>query len=494
MRSVISVVAFAGKEIREVLRQPKLMAALIVGPFVILGLFAAGFQPNPPPLRTVLVLPEDSPLGANPQALGDDLGGAVEMVDVISDEDSARALLDEGEIDLVVIAPVDAADTIRGGEKAAVLVLHDRIDPFDRAAIDIAAQTAVEHLNRSILSDVAAAAQERMGQLEESVPAAREAASVLAEALRTEDEAAVTAARTEMEEALGLIEAQVEGSAGFLDSLDLGPEDENRPVSEQVATARAGLDQLDVTSSAALEDVERIEADLESLENAVTEFRSLSPEVLVQPFVAETEGIAGTEVSLTTYFSPAVVVVLLQHVVLTFAALSVVNERSLGTTELFRVGPVRPTELLIGKLIGYTVLGSLVGAVLIVTVVLVFGTAMSGSWVWLSIVLGLTMAASLGLGFVIAAAAGTDAQAVQYAMLALLFTIFFSGLIVSLERLTPGVRQVAFLAPATAGTSALHDVMFRGQAPRMFLLVILAGYALVALILARWWLGRQRIA
>ncbi|MGH8911211.1 MAG: ABC transporter permease [Acidimicrobiia bacterium] len=490
---MISILAFAGKEIRQVLRQPKLMTALIVGPFVILGLFAAGFQPNPPALRTLVVTPAESALAADVQSLGD-LGGEMEVVDVITDEEAARARLLDGEVDLVVVAPADAAATIRGGEKATVMVLHDRLDPFDRAAIVISAQAAVEHLNRSILSEVTAAAQDRMGELAETVPVAREAASTLAEALRTGEEAAVTAARSDADEALASIEQQIEASSGFLDSVAVAAGDDSRSMSERVSAARSSIDDLDTTSSAALEDVEAVEADLESLENAVTEFRALPPEVLVQPFVAETEAVAGTDVSITTYYSPAVVVVLLQHVVLTFAALSVVGERSLGTTELFRVGPVRTTELMVGKLIGYAVLGVLVGALLIAAIVFLFGTAMAGSWAWLAVVLILTMAASLGLGFVIAAAAGTDAQAVQYAMLALLFTIFFSGMIVSLARLAPGVRQVAFLAPATAGTSALHDVMFRGQAPRTYLLLILGGYALVTLLLARWWLGRQRIA
>ena len=147
-----------------------------------------------------------------------------------------------------------------------------------------------------------------------------------------------------------------------------------------------------------------------------------------------------------------------------------------------------------GKLLGYAVLGALVGAILAVVVVFVYGTTMVGSWAWLAAVLALTMAASLGLGVLIAAAAATDAQAVQYAMLALLFTIFFSGLVVSLDRLSEGVRQLAFLAPATAGTAALHDVMFRGQPPRTWLLVVLGGLAAVTFVLARWWLGRQKIA
>lgn len=80
------------------------------------------------------------------------------------------------------------------------------------------------------------------------------------------------------------------------------------------------------------------------------------------------------------------------------------------------------------------------------------------------------------------------------ALLALLFTIFFSGLVVSLSRLADGVRQVAYLAPATAGTGALQDVMFRGHAPSAFHLTVLGAYAVVSLGLAYMWLRRRRVA
>lgn len=492
MRSLLSVIAFAGKEIRQVVRQPKLMAALIVGPFVILGLFAAGFETVAPSLRTLIVVPDGSTLQLDQQAIDEELEGRLEIVDVTADRESATAQLVDGEVDLVVEVPVEAAETVRAGEKATVTVLHDRLDPFDRAAIVISAEAAVSDFNRSLLAGVAAAAQDRAERLEEAIPAARRSASALSDAVRAGDREAAAAARAETQESLLLIEREVGASSGFMDAIDLGGDADGTAMAEALDEAQSALEGSD--SSPSEEEVGQLDESLSRLETAVGDFRAVPPDVLVQPLIAETQAVSGLDVPVTTYYSPAVVLVLLQHVVLTFAALSVVNERALGTTALFRVGPVRTTELLIGKLLGYAVTGALVGALLAVVVVFVFGTTMAGSWVWLGVVLALTMAASLGLGFVIAAAAGTDAQAVQYAMLALLFTIFFSGLVVSLDRLSDGVRQLAFLAPATAGTAALHDVMFRGEIPRTWLLIVLGGYALVAFAIARLWLGRQNVA
>src|SRR5690606_22057509 len=116
MRSLLTILAFARKEVRQVLRQPRLMAALIVGPFVILGLFAAGFQPSPPPLRTLLGLPPDSGIEARLPEIQESLGDDIDLLDTTTDLEGARQLLTDGEIDLVVVAPEDAPELIRSNE------------------------------------------------------------------------------------------------------------------------------------------------------------------------------------------------------------------------------------------------------------------------------------------------------------------------------------------------------------------------------------------
>ena len=104
MRSLITVLAFAGKEMRQVLRQPKLMAVLILGPFLILGLFAAGFQATPPPLRTLVILPEGSDLESSLPQIQEQLGSEIELVGTSNDTAAGRQRLPDGEVDLVVEA------------------------------------------------------------------------------------------------------------------------------------------------------------------------------------------------------------------------------------------------------------------------------------------------------------------------------------------------------------------------------------------------------
>lgn len=494
MRSMITILAFAGKEIRQVLRQPKLMSALVVGPFVILGLFAAGFQANPPPLQTLVVLPEGTGIEDRLDEIREELGNDLEVVGSTQDENEARSRLLENEVDLVVVAPADAPETIRSNEHATIMVLHNRLDPFDRAYITVAAQSAVDELNRIVLSEIAEVAQVRADEYDEALPTARRSMGTMADALREGDEAEARRAQTQALDSLTLVERQLGLSSDFLEGVDRSMGTESDSLGQDVDTSRADIEELDISDPAAAERAEQIEGNLAELEEGLAEFRALSPDVLVQPFVAETELAQGQNIPLTTYYSPGVVMVLLQHVVLTFAALSVVNERSTGSTEMFRVGPVRVIEFLAGKFLGYAFLGAVIGTLLMVIIVAVFGTPMLGSWWWAALVLSLTMTASLGLGFVIAAAASSDAQAVQFSMLALLFTIFFSGMVVSLSRLADGVRQVAYLAPATAGTQGLQEVMFLGGGPSPLNLIVLLVYTVLSFVLAYGWLRRRRVA
>ena len=55
--------------------------------------------------------------------------------------------LEDGELDAVVVFPTDALDQILGGESAKIEVLHEKLDPFQQAAIDIASRLAVQEVN-----------------------------------------------------------------------------------------------------------------------------------------------------------------------------------------------------------------------------------------------------------------------------------------------------------------------------------------------------------
>ena len=114
-------------------------------------------------------------------------------------------------------------------------------------------------------------------------------------------------------------------------------------------------------------------------------------------------------------------------------ALSVVRERQSGAMDLFRIAPVRTTELVFGKVIAYGLLGALVAGSSLALLAAVLGVPMLGSLWLIAGVLGLLLLASLGLGLLISLVSDSERQAVQLSLLVLLASMFFSGFVLRIE-------------------------------------------------------------
>ena len=215
--------------------------------------------------------------------------------------------------------------------------------------------------------------------------------------------------------------------------------------------------------------------------------------MLVRPLVVDVETTATGVRRVTDFYAPSTVVLLLQHVAVSFGALSMVRERRLGITEVFAVSPASAGSILAGKYLGYLAIGGVVGAALVGLVRLALDVPILGSAAWLALVLALVTVAAVGLGLVVSLVSQSDTQAVQYAMLVLLASLFFSGFFLSLEQLDPAVRTLSWLLPVTYGISGVQDVMLRGIAPDGVELAWLGVYGAAAYVVS-WLLTRRTVA
>ncbi|HEU4749572.1 MAG TPA: hypothetical protein VFT54_00775, partial [Acidimicrobiia bacterium] len=152
--SLTRVLAFFRKDLFEVLRQPRLLVTLVLGPFLILVLFGVGFAPDPPTLRTVLVVPSDSGLQEPSAELAERIGQRMELLETTTDAEAARNMLGTGAADVVVMVPPGAIKLISENQHAEIAILHDQIDPFERSLIDIFAASAVDEVNREVLQQL----------------------------------------------------------------------------------------------------------------------------------------------------------------------------------------------------------------------------------------------------------------------------------------------------------------------------------------------------
>ncbi|MCB0029785.1 MAG: ABC transporter permease, partial [Anaerolineales bacterium] len=233
-----------------------------------------------------------------------------------------------------------------------------------------------------------------------------------------------------------------------------------------------------------LASLDQIEADLADVEVALEEFAAIDSTVLISPFKSNVLQLSEVPISDIDFFVPAALALLIQHIAVSFAALSIIRERRLGTLDLLRIAPSSALELLLGKTIGYLVVIIFIAAILTALITLLMGVPMAGSWlIYAGILLAVTFL-SLGMGFVISTISQTETQAVQLAMLLLLASVFFSGLFLAIERIWLPVRTVSWLLPATYGTALLQDVMLRGQEPNALVFGGLLGLGVLFFLLS----------
>lgn len=488
----IRILAFVRKEIVSILRQPRLVFSLILGPFLILLLFGIGYRETPRTLRTLFVVAEGSPMAPVVEEYATRLGEQISPQGIISDPAEADRRLRGQEVDLVVVVPPDPSATVRNNEQAIFTLYHYEIDPYERAYIEILGRNYADEINRLVLLTAADQGKVEARSVQEQIGGAREAAAAARVALEVGDEADARAAAEQLTEELGLLAVATGSGLALLSGVDdtTGVETLQTRLEnlQQMAGSLAGGSTAAAAEQARI--AAEIESDLGEVDQLLGEYQALDSQVLVSPFRAETLSITDTSLGPTDFFVPAVIALLMQHMAVTLAGLSIVRERQDGPIELFRASPVSAFQTLVGKFLSYLILTLVLGAILTALVVLLLGVPMLGDWGQYALVLFALLCASLSLGFFVSLSARTDSQAIQSAMVILLASIFFSGFFLALYRLWEPVQVVSWALPVTYGINLLQSVMLRGQFPNILLLGGLFLYALVFFLIDWWRLSR----
>ena len=231
----------------------------------------------------------------------------------------------------------------------------------------------------------------------------------------------------------------------------------------------------------------------QQIAGATSNLSSIPADVVAAPTRAQTQNLAPTEPRTINYFGPAVAALILQHMALTLVALALVRERTSGQIERYRISPVSALEVILGKLLAY---GLIVGVLAAGTLaLLVFGlqVPMLASPVAVAAVLVLLILASTAIGLLIGAVSGSESQAVQLSLLALLAAVFFGGLIVPIDQLSQPVGTLALLIPVTHAIHLLQELMLNGAAQSLASFFALGAIAAGGLA-AAWLLMRRSLA
>ncbi len=150
IKTLFRVLAVVGKEITEVFRRPGAVLSLILGPFIILAVFGAGYQGVKKELRTIVVVDPASNLPKDVASFQDLGARGLVIVDVLTDRAAAEQRLRAGEVDIVVVPPVDAITSIESGIQADLDVVINLTDPVQAAYAGFLADALSSAVNREI--------------------------------------------------------------------------------------------------------------------------------------------------------------------------------------------------------------------------------------------------------------------------------------------------------------------------------------------------------
>ncbi len=158
---------------------------------------------------------------------------------------------------------------------------------------------------------------------------------------------------------------------------------------------------------------------------------------------------------------PGLVGIILTMTMILFTAIAIVRERERGNMEMLINTPVRPVELMLGKIIPYVLIGLIQAAIILGIGHLIFRVPIAGGLTVLAAVTLLFVGASLSLGLVLSTIARTQLQAMQLTVFILLPSILLSGFMFPYEAMPAFARHIAEALPATHFMRAIRAVVLR---------------------------------
>lgn len=155
LSALVRTAAFFGKELREVARRPGILVSVVLGPFLIMFLFGMGTTGFRDAIVTEIVVPGGVELSRDPDYYAALVQGRIQVVNIGEDATGAERRLRDGQIDLLIVAPEDAAAKLRGGEQTSIRVAWNEIDPLADAFTHALTAILVGNVNAEIIERAA---------------------------------------------------------------------------------------------------------------------------------------------------------------------------------------------------------------------------------------------------------------------------------------------------------------------------------------------------
>jgi ABC-2 type transport system permease protein len=162
------------------------------------------------------------------------------------------------------------------------------------------------------------------------------------------------------------------------------------------------------------------------------------------------------------YIVPGLVGVILTFTLVLMTALAIAREREQGTIEGLVVSPVRPVELIVGKLAPYIIIGYVQMTLVLGLGAVLFGIHAVPAMPTLYLIALLFIGANLSVGLLFSTVARTQGQAMQMAFFFLLPNILISGFMFPIAAMPKPIQLLTEVLPLTHFLRVLRGTILKG--------------------------------
>ena len=163
------------------------------------------------------------------------------------------------------------------------------------------------------------------------------------------------------------------------------------------------------------------------------------------------------------FMVPGIVGLLLSIITLLLTSLAIVKEKEIGTLEQLIVTPIKPYQLILGKLIPFIILGFAAVVIVLTAMRIVFSIEVRGSTFFLFISSFLYILSTLGLGLFVSTLVKTQQQAMMIAIFGILMPmVYLSGFAFPIENMPKLIQYISYLIPLRYFINIIRGVILKG--------------------------------
>ena len=162
-------------------------------------------------------------------------------------------------------------------------------------------------------------------------------------------------------------------------------------------------------------------------------------------------------------FVPGVMTIILMLVSAMMTSISITREKELGTMEILLVSPLKPFQVIVGKVIPYIFLSIINAIVIVLLSIFIFKMPIQGSLFLLALESVLFIITSLSLGILISTVSATQQTAMMISLMGLMLpTILLSGFIFPIASMPLPLQIISNIIPAKWFIIILKGIMLKG--------------------------------